>query len=99
MERHCNNSIQSVKDCKVYRCTIIDASAVLFDDDSLTIFTVNRNMEEDYNLDIDLRSFGNLVLDKHIIMHHVDVKAFNSAENQNNVVPGIGPGGTIDNVR
>jgi alpha-N-arabinofuranosidase len=84
-------------DCKEYTdVPYIDASAVLGDDGSVTIFCVNRDMEEDYSLDIDLRSFGDLVLDEHIMMHHDDVKAYNSADNHNNVKPGKGPGGAFE---
>ena len=49
-----------------------------------------------FALDIDLRSFGNMQLKEHILLHHDDVKAINTEENPGNVVPVAGPGGTLD---
>jgi hypothetical protein len=43
------------------RCAYIDAAAVLCDDQSVTIFCVNRDMNEDYSLEADLRSFVDLI--------------------------------------
>lgn len=77
----------------------IDAAAVLCDDGSVNLFCVNRDMNEDYTLEMDLRSFEDLSFDEHITMHHDDVKAVNTAENPDNVVPSKGPGGTFDNGR
>lgn len=64
-------------------------------DGSVTVFAVNRDMEDAYTLELDLRSFGELSLAEHILMHHEDVKAVNTEEDPENVVPGKGPGGTI----
>ena len=62
----------------------------------MTVFCVNRDTTEDFALDIDLRSFGDLRLEEHIMLHHDDVKAVNTEENPNNVAPCAGPGGKID---
>ena len=35
-------------------------------------------------------------MDEHILLHHPDVKAVNTEENPNNVVPTVGPGGVMD---
>ena len=75
----------------------IDATATLAEDDRVTVFCVNRHMEEDFDLDIDLRSFGDLKLEEHILLHHDDVKAINTEENPMNVAPCAGPGGTVEN--
>ena len=53
----------------------------------LTVFAVNRSLEEGIDLEIDLRDFANAKLIEHIVLEHDDMKAVNSAENPNNVVP------------
>ena len=87
-------------DCSDYeQVPFVDATAVLGDDESVTIFAVNRSLDEDIMLDSDLRAFGNLVIDEHIVLHHDDVKAVNTEENPENVHPTAGKGGKIDGSR
>ena len=74
----------------------IDAAAILAEDGSVTVFCVNRDMAEDFELEIDVRSFGCLQLDEHILLHHDDVKAINTEENPGNVAPCAGPGGVVE---
>ena len=74
----------------------VDSTAVLGDDGSLTIFAINRSMDEDIELAADLRAFGSLRIDEHIVLHHDDVKAVNTEANPENVAPAKGEGGTID---
>ena len=56
-------------------------------------------MKEDFCLDIDLRAFGDMRLNEHILLHHDDVKAVNTEDNPMNVAPTSGPGGTVDGGR
>ena len=74
----------------------IDAMATLEADGSVSVFCVNRDMEEDFRLEIDLRSFGDLQIKEHILLRHDDVKAVNTEENPRNVYPTQGPGGTVE---
>ena len=98
-------SLRAIVDTPVYDCSdyegvpTIDASAVHGDDGSVTVFCVNRDMESPFQLDLDLRDFGDLKLAEHILVHHDDVKAINTEENPNNVAPVAGPGGTMDSGR
>ncbi len=95
-------SLKALVDSPVYSCSdyddvpYIDATATVDDEGNVTVFAVNRDMKEDYELDIDLRSFGDLSIKEHIMMHHDDVKAVNTEENPENVVPSKGPGGVIN---
>ena len=101
-------SLNAIVDSPVYDCAdyenvpYIDAAAVLGEDGSVTLFCVNRDMKEDYELEIDLRSFTDektqksLQLQEHILLHHDDVNAVNTEENPDNVRPAAGPGGTVD---
>ena len=104
-------SLNAIVDSPVYDCAdyenvpYIDAAAVLGEDGSVTLFCVNRDMKEDYELEIDLRSFTDektqksLQLQEHILLHHDDVNAVNTEENPDNVRPAAGPGGTVDGGR
>ncbi len=84
-----------------YRChkydavPYIDAVAVLGEDDSLTVFCVNRDMEEDHMVTLDLRSFGPLHIKEHILLSGHYPNDCNTADNPDCVQPKKGPGGTI----
>ncbi|PYG89038.1 alpha-N-arabinofuranosidase [Ruminiclostridium sufflavum DSM 19573] len=66
----------------------IDAVAVVSEDNKeITIFAVNKDTEEDITLDIELNGFGTFGVTKHIILESSDIKASNTKENPNNVVP------------
>ena len=66
---------------------ILDACAVLGDEGSLTIFAVNRSSETDLNLTCDLRAFSGLKFEEQIVLQHADLKAVNTEESPNTVVP------------
>ena len=85
-------------DCSDYTdVPLVDATATLGDDGSVTIFAVNRDLKEDIALEADLRAFGDLKVLEHIVLHHDDVKAVNTEENSDNVAPQAGQGGRMDN--
>ena len=98
-------ALNTLVSCPSYACQdhdqvpYIDAVATLEDDGSVSVFCVNRDMEEDFQLDIDLSSFGPLSIKEHIVLHHDDVKAINTEEHPDNVSPVAGPGGTMENGR
>ncbi len=66
---------------------VIDAAAVENEDGGVTLFAVNRCAEEDVLMSLDLRSFGDLRLASHCVMHHDDMKAVNTEDRPNEVVP------------
>ena len=77
-----------VYDCKDYeRVPVLDAMATLGDDGSVTIFAVNRDISEPIELLCDLRAFGGLTLQEHIVLHNDDVKAVNTEAAPDTVVP------------
>ena len=90
-------ALQAIVDSPVYDCSdyenvpILDAIATRGDDDSLTIFCVNRDLKEECAVALDLRSFGDLRMTEHIVLHHDDVNAVNTEENPNEVVPAACP--------
>ena len=95
-------ALRAVVDSPVYDCAdyenvpLIDATATLADDGSVTVFCVNRDLTENFALEVDLHGFGPLRIAEHILLHHDDVKAVNTEENPNAVAPKAGPGGEID---
>ena len=89
-----------VYDCADYEnVPLIDAAATMDDDGDVTVFCVNRDLAEDFCLEIDLRAFGVLTLREHILLHSDDVKAVNTESDPENVFPSAGPGGTVEGGR
>lgn len=75
-------------DCKDYeQVPLLDATATVADDGSVTLFAVNRDMVEDLSLTCDLRAFGGLKVEEHIVLHHDDVKAINTEAQPDTVSP------------
>ena len=63
--------------------TDVDSVAVWNDEaEELTIFAVNRDLEDSITLESDLRSFPGYKLKEHIVLEHDDFFATNSAEHQ-----------------
>lgn len=52
------------------------------EEETITIFAVNRNITEDIILGIDIRSIENFSLQEHIVLHHDNLKAENTAEQE-----------------
>ncbi len=89
-----------VYDCTDYeKVPVMDAAATLAEDGSVTIFAINRDLREDVCLEADLRGFGNLRFAEHTVLHHDDVKAVNTEEHPDNVVPCRGEDALLDSGR
>ena len=86
-------SLMTITDSPKYDCKSfsdvpkLDASAVLGDDGSINLFLVNRSLKEKVELSCDLRSFGKMKIAEHTLLYHDDLKAVNTEENPNNVIP------------
>ena len=98
-------SLRAIVDTPTYDCSdyenvpLIDATATQDDEGNVTIFCVNRDMTDDFVLDVDLRDFGTMKIREHILLKHSDVKAVNTEKDPFNVAPAQGPGGKIDGGR
>ena len=68
---------------------LIDSAAVLADDGGLTIFVLNRSLDESAGLTVDLRAFPDIKFLEHIELHHDNVKAENTEKAPNTVVPQV----------
>lgn len=66
----------------------VDAVAVYDDvENALNLFAVNRSVDKAITLTCDLRAFQNKKFIEHIVLHHDDVKAINTEELPNTVIP------------
>jgi alpha-N-arabinofuranosidase len=63
---------------------------------TLTIFAVNRSLDDTLSLTGDLRAFPNHHVVEHIVLRHPDLKATNTLEHPNQVVPTSNGDATVD---
>ena len=59
--------------------------------EEITIFAVNRDLEETMVLETELNSLTNYQLIEHLVLEHHDLKAANSKDHPDNILPH--PGG------
>ncbi|PRX29503.1 alpha-N-arabinofuranosidase [Orenia metallireducens] len=67
--------------------------------DELTIFAVNRDLEDSLVFEVELNGFEDYSVLEHIVMESEDVKARNTADNPDNVTPHTGGNATITGVK
>lgn len=69
----------------------LDTSAVWNEEDeTLTLFIVNRNMTEEAELKFELEGFAEFAVVEHKVLNHEDMKAKNTETEPEKVVPHIG---------
>ncbi|MDD3243462.1 MAG: alpha-N-arabinofuranosidase [Eubacteriales bacterium] len=74
----------------------LDVSSVYDEKDGyVTVFAVNRSLDETVETAIDLRSFGNVRLEQHSTLHHSALNAVNTCQKPDEVQPQNGPGGVV----
>lgn len=66
---------------------LIDAAAVLTDEGEINLFVLNRSLSSEVDLKVDLRAFGEVSFQEHILLHHEDVNAINSEADPGAVMP------------
>ena len=64
--------------------------------DELTIFAVNKDLVNDFEITCDLRQFDGYKVKEHIMMTNDDLKAVNTEKNPDNVAPSLFDGSAID---
>ncbi|MFU0827372.1 MAG: Intracellular exo-alpha-(1-_5)-L-arabinofuranosidase 1 [Lachnoclostridium sp.] len=55
--------------------------------ETLTLFAVNKDLEDSMEITCDLRQFSGYQVKEHIVLNHSDLKAINTEENPDNVAP------------
>jgi len=73
-------------------------SVLLFneEEETLTLFAVNKDLEEDMEISCDLRQFVDYQVVNHIVLSNDDLKAENTEVNPDNVTPRTGGISKID---
>ncbi|THF80384.1 arabinosylfuranosidase ArfA [Cohnella fermenti] len=76
-------------------------SVSVYDEESetLTVFAVNRHLEEAMELALDLRSFEGMELIEHIVLESDNLKAVNTKNDPNRVTPRVVDRTTVDQGR
>ena len=70
------------------RVPYLDVSAVLDQEqETVSVFAVNRNVKQGMDLKIDLRGLGRAEFLEHIVLRHDDLGAANTEDNPDNVAP------------
>ncbi len=67
--------------------------------DELTLFCLNRSLEEPLPLAVDLRAFPQLAMNAWIVLAGDDLKAVNTKSDQENVAPTLATGASIEGGR
>ena len=57
------------------------------ENETVTLFAVNKNLEDDFELSCDLRQFADYKVVEHSVLTHKDLKAVNTEKNPENVKP------------
>jgi alpha-L-arabinofuranosidase len=85
-------------DCEVAQdVPYLDLSAVLHEDGkSIAVFAINRSLDEPLGLTLDLQGFKGAKIVEHQMLAGDDLKARNSVEDQNRIVPKAGRELAID---
>lgn len=97
--------LNTLVDAPVYESSHGDApylDAVCIADEgneTLTIFAVNKDLEESMELSCDLRQFEGYQVKEHIVLTHQDVKAVNTEENPDNVAPAANGNAKVEDGR
>ena len=87
-----------------YECRLTDSApyldAVMVEDEeneTLTLFAVNKSLDEDMEIACDLRQYADYAVERHIVMTCDDLKACNTEEQPFRVVPKEGGCSQNDN--
>ncbi len=65
----------------------LDTGVVMADNGDLTIFAMNRSLEEALPIEIELRGFKNYTVWEHVVLESENAKDTNTEKNPNRVVP------------
>lgn len=96
-------ALKTTVECETYKAgkfeaiPYIDTAITTNDNDEVSIFIVNRNLDEDIEATVELDGFSCKKITEHKIMTHSDVKATNSLDNPDNVKPIDGTNASIQN--
>ena len=64
--------------------------------EELVVFAVNKDLSEDMELTCDLGQFADYRVKEHMVLHHEDLKAVNTQEHPDTVIPGKDGSSAVD---
>ena len=74
----------------------VDSVAVYnAEQEELVLFAVNKSLEEDISLSMDLRQFAGFEIIEHVVLHDEDLYAVNTEQEPSRIVPTAGNGATV----
>lgn len=77
---------------------VLESAAVVNEEEkTVTLFVLNRDLEQDLEAELVLRGFEELTEIDHVVYKNDDLEAVNSAEHPEQVVPEKGTPGTMEN--
>ncbi len=84
--------LHTLTDCPVYESShgdapYLDAVCTMDDDENLTLFLVNKDLEDSMEVTLDLRQFAGYQVKEHVVLTNPDVKAVNTEAQPDTVAP------------
>lgn len=73
-------------------CVVVDNEEA----EELVIFAVNKDLEEDMQISLDLRQYAAASIKEHLVLQGKDLKAENTEQKPDNVVPHAGGTSSVD---
>ena len=96
--------LQTLVDCPTYEnkrhgtVPFVDSVCIYNEEeDELVVFAVNKNLEEDMAVTMELRQFADYRIAEHIVLHDEDLHAVNTEENPTRVVPVASQDSAVEN--
>lgn len=75
----------------------LDAQAVVDEENNITLFAINRSLDDTLEMQLELRGFEEYQVEEHLVLTAEDPKATNTEENPENVVPRVGGNAVCEN--
>ena len=96
--------LQTLVDCPTYEnkrhgtVPYVDSVCIYNEEqDELVVFAVNKDLEEDFSVTMELRQFADYHIAEHVVLHDEDLFAVNSEANPNRVVPFASTESNVEN--
>ena len=96
--------LQTLVDCPTYEnkrhgtVPYVDSVCIFNEEENeLVVFAVNKDLEEDMTVTLDLRQFADYHIEEHVVLHDEDLFAVNTEENPNRIVPMASQDSAVEN--
>ena len=96
--------LQTQVDCPTYEnkrhgtVPYVDSVCIFNEEENeLVVFAVNKDLEEDMDVTLELRQFADYHIEEHVVLHDEDLFAVNTEENPNRIVPMASQDSAVEN--